>query len=191
MILCIMIQRRDFCIGLFAAIAATAACRERVARLKVPEDADECVDLFRYFTDPGFGFEQAKVGLNVSGEPDVRDDDYGKLFTFENQSEPVKSIRLGTMRDKGSGELRLAAIYIYYQRPIEVSLMRLQSFLGESIEQYSKSARQRGPAHSSHGFSPDNPIAPGHLKGGLLFESEAVEKDIKHVNWLRYQRNWS
>ena len=71
-----MIQRRDFCIGLFAAIAATAACRERVARLKVPEDADECVDLFRYFTDPDFGFEQAKVGLNVSGEPDVRDDDY-------------------------------------------------------------------------------------------------------------------
>ena len=204
MIICIMIQRRDFCIGLFAAIAATAACRERVARLKVPESADECVDFFRFFTDPAFGLEQAKAGLNVTGEPRVLDDPkHRMLFTYENQSELVKNIDLQTTPNDGSGELRLTAIHIGYRRPIDVSLMRLESYLGPSREHTEKMAPyiglpvsmftdlqpdQKELSRSAHSFFPDNPIAPGHMKGDFLFQCETVFGDIKRADSLRYQR---
>ena len=199
-----MIQRRDFCIGLFAAIAATAACRERVARLKVPESADECVDLFRFFTDPAFGLEQAKAGLNVTGEPRVLDDPkHRMLFTYENQSELVKSIGLQTNPDDGSGELRLEAIYINYRRPIDVSLSRLESYLGafnhhpEKVPEYvglpvsmfsNLKPGQKERSRSSYSFFPDNPIAPGHLKGDLLFQCDTIAWNTKRAESLRYQR---
>lgn len=197
-----MMERREFCIGLCGAItAAGAACRERVARLKVPENADECADLFRFFTDPAFGLEQARLGLGLTGEPRVLDDPRSrKVFTFEDQSELVESVDLHTTPDG----LKLTAIYIDYRRPVEVSLRRLESYLGASEERIRKvpapmesprsgftnlMAGQKEISRSSHTFYPANPIAPGHLKGDLLFRCDTVSSDTKRVISLRYQRS--
>ena len=46
-------------------------------------------------------------------------------------------------------------------------------------------------SRSSHSFFPDNPIAPGHLKGDLLFQCDTIYWDTKLVDVLRYQRGFT
>lgn len=196
-----MITRREFSFGALAFSAACLiGCKERVPVLKVPENADECFDLFRFFTDPAFGLEQAKAGLGVTGEPRVLDDPGSrKLFTFEDQSGLLERIGLQTGPDNHPDAGKLDAMYIYYRNPIDVSLSRLESYLGPSDERNKKIAAQLAmftnlqPGQkereiSSYSFYPDQPIAPGHLKGDLLFKCDTVSSDTKRVDSLRYQR---
>jgi hypothetical protein len=94
---------------------------------------------------------------------------------------------------------KLNAMYLYYRNPIDVSLSRLESYLGPSDERDKKIAAQLAmftnlqPGQkereiSSYSFYPDQPIAPGHLKGDLLFKCDTVSSDTKRVDSLRYQR---
>jgi hypothetical protein len=180
--------------------AALIGCKERVPVLKVPENADECFDLFRFFTDPAFGLEQAKAGLGVTGEPRVLDDPKSrKLYTFEDQSGLLERIGLQIGPDGRPDAGKLNAMYLYYRNPIDVSLSRLESYLGPSDERNKKIAAQLAmftnlqPGQkereiSSYSFYPDQPIAPGHLKGDLLFKCDTVSSDTKRVDSLRYQR---
>ena len=197
-----MISRRQFC---FAALAVFAAgfigCKKRVRVLKVPENADECADLFHFFTDPAFGLEQAKAGLGVAGEPRVLDDPKSrKLFTYEYKSGPLESIGLQVEPDNHPDAGKLTAIYIDYRNPIDVSLSRVESYLGRSSEHTKKVAAQlamftnlrpgqKEKERSAHGFFPDQPIAPGHLKGDFLFQCDTVSSDTKRADSLRYQRS--
>src|SRR5688572_16333498 len=73
MIAAIMPTRREFLFGAAAGVAVTMlGCRkDREAVLKIPEDAEECFDLFKFFTEPNFDFEQAKNGLGITGTPKV------------------------------------------------------------------------------------------------------------------------
>ena len=201
-----MFTRREFCFGTLALSAAgLIGCKERVPVLKVPEDTDECADLFRYFTDPGFGLEQARAGLGLTGEPRVLDDPRSrKLFTYEYESGLLERIGLEIGPDGRPDAGKLTAMYIDYRYPIDVSVRRLESYLGPSSRRDKKIAAslKSSPAarftnlqpgekeleRSSYHFIPAEPIAPGHLKGDLLFQCDAVYWDTKRVDSLRYQR---
>jgi hypothetical protein len=195
-----MIGRREFCFGTLALLsAALTGCKERVPVLKIPEDADECFDLFRFFTDPAFQLEQAKNGLGVKGEPRLQDLKTRKLFSYEDQPGILKSIDFQTGADGDPDANMLDAIYIDYRTPINVSLRRLESLLGQPNRYDEKIAAQiamftnlkpgqKEKERSSFGFFPEQPIAPGHLKGDLLFSCDATSWDTKRVDSLRYQR---
>jgi hypothetical protein len=195
-----MIGRREFCFGTLALFtAALTGCKEHVPVLKVPEDADECFDLFRFFTDPAFELERAKAGLGVKGEPRFQDLKTRKHFTFDDQPGILKSIDFQTGGNDRPEADKLAAIYIYYRTPIKVSLRRLESYLGPSNQHDKKIAAQiatftnlqpgqKERERSSFGFYPDGPIAPGHLKGDLLFSCDTTSWDTKSVDFLRYER---
>ena len=195
-----MIGRREFCFGTLTFFAAVlTGCEEHVPVLKIPENADECFDLFRFFTDPAFQLEQAKNGLGVNGEPRVQDLKTRKLFTFDDQPGILKSINFQTGTDGQPDANMLDAIYIYYRTPINVSLARLESLLGRSNRHDKKIAAQiamftnlqpgqKEKERSSFGFYPNGPIAPGHLKGDLLFSCDSTFWDTKSVDFLRYER---
>ena len=196
-----MLARREFCFGTLACFATVlTGCTERVPVLKIPENADECVDLFRFFTQPAFDLEGATAGLGVRGEPRLLNDpDTRKLYTYENQSGVLESISFETGPDGQDDSNKLNAIYIDYRTAIEVSLSRVESYLGRSARHHSKIAAQiamftnlkpgqKERERTSFGFYPDNPIAPGHLKGDVLFECDATSSDTKRVDSLRYQR---
>lgn len=200
-----MIGRREFCLGTLGVFAATfIGCKEHVSVLKIPEDADECVDLFRFFTEPAFGLEQARAGLGATGEPRLMDDpSTWKVYTFDDQRGVVESIALIAGPDSRPDANKLTGIYIYYRTPINVSLSRLERYLGKSDRRDKKVAAElRSPIAmftnlqpgqkerevSSFSFYPDQPIAPGHLKGDLLFTCDTTSWDTKRVNFLRYER---
>jgi hypothetical protein len=181
-------------------VVSAIGCKERVPVLKVPENADECVDLFRFFTDPAFGLEQARAGLGVTGEPRILDDPKSrKLFTYEHESGLLESIGLQIEPENAPSAGRLDAMYIQYRNPIDVSLRRVESYLGRSREHIEKIAAQlamftnlrpgqKEKERSSYGFYPDQPIASGHLKGDFLFQCDTVASDTKRADSLRYQR---
>ena len=121
--------------------------------------------------DPGLALREAKL----LDDPGTR-----KLFTFEYKSGRLESIRFETGADNRPDAGKLTAIYIDYREPIDVSLRRLESYLGASSERNKKIAAQvesppvaaftnlqpgqKERERSSYSFFPDQPIAPGHLK---------------------------
>jgi hypothetical protein len=113
------LRDENFVLGVLAFSAAgVIGCKERVRVLKVPENADECADLFHFFTDPAFGLEQARSGLGIASEPRVLDDPgTRKLFTYEYESGLLKSIGFQTGPDDHPDAGKLDAIYIKLPKP--------------------------------------------------------------------------
>lgn len=131
------ITRRTFSLSLAAAGAAYfVGCggSEQLGEVRVPEDADDIANLFRRFTEPAFGFEEAKAGLGLIGEPIVTERFNEKRYEFRDQSERLRSAEL-TMRDNRTGsqpsnDLRLTEVLMHFRRTIDVSLNRLEHHLG-------------------------------------------------------------
>jgi hypothetical protein len=203
-----MVSRRSFCgsaMSLFGLAVIGSGCVPRKKVLKYPESAEECADLFEFFTDPAFGFDQAKAGLHITGEPKILDatSDWRRT-TFPSQNGLIRSIELGTSK----GEL--SSIHIYYQSAIDVSLKRLESLLGTSKEYNNvtvggidrssvsptaaftnimpDSPQRNRPRESSYGFYPEEPLKTGLLKGSLLINCESTDKNVKRTSFLRYER---
>lgn len=201
-----MPTRREFLIGATAAgIAFTMfGCRigSREAVLKIPEDAEECFDLFKFFTDPALGFEQAKTGLGLTGEPKIlQSSPEWRRHTFENQKGFASSVGLNTTTDEEHGEY-LSGIYINYGKPIGISLSTMKANLGAATEHLKKvpiygtvaptmftnlMPGQREKEVISYGFYPD-PIATGSMKVSILFRADSTYWDTKTVDFLRFER---
>lgn len=207
MIVATMLRRREFLLVAAAGVAAAMfGCRTSEAVLKIPENADECFDLFRFFTDSAFGFEQARAGLSLTGEPRVlQASPTWRRHTFEDQKGLAERLTLDTSsKDDGTDEY-LSAIYINYRHPIGVSLSTMTANLGFPRTHSEKVPVpvDRSPAAftnlmpgqkekevTSYGFHPEEPIAPGFLKGDVLFTCDATYWDTKPVKFLRFQRSF-
>lgn len=200
-----MHTRREFLIG--AAVAGAAftmlGCRTtREAVLKIPEDAEECAHLFKFFTDPAFGFEQARIGFGLTGEPKVlQSSPEWRRHTFENQKGFARSVELNTTTDEMHGEY-LSGIYINYGKPAGISLSTMKANFGAATEHLKKvpiygtaapkmftnlKPGQREKEVISYGFYPE-PIAPAIMKVSILFTADSTSWDTKSVDFLRFER---
>jgi hypothetical protein len=201
-----MPTRREFLFGAAAGVGVmTLGCRKELeAILKIPEDAEECLHLFKFFTDPNFDFEQARTGLSLTGKPQVlQSTPTWRRHTFNAQTSAAGSVTLDTTtKDDGPGEY-LSAIYIDYRRPPGISLSTMKSNFGAATEHSEKVLVDDGysPAQFtnmmrkkkekeviSYSFFPE-PIAPGYMKGDVLFRCDATYWDTKTVDFLRLQRH--
>jgi hypothetical protein len=202
-----MVRRREFLLSAAAGLAVPIlGCGIRFGReavLKIPEDATECVDLFRFFTDPNFDFERARAGLGLTGEPRVlQATPEWRRHTFEEQKGPASSVELNTFTDKRYGEY-LSGIYIYYENPIGISLSTMKANLGSATErsrQLPAEIRLSPEAFTnimpgqklkevvSYSFYPEPP-APGHMKGDVLFSGDATYWDTKPTDFIRFERH--
>jgi hypothetical protein len=199
-----MHTRREFLYGAAAGVAfATFGCRvaSREAVLKIPEDAEECFHLFKFFTDPALGFEQARTGLGLTGEPKVlQSSPEWRRNTFENQNGSASSVQLNTTTDE-HGEY-LSGIYINYAKPIGISLSTMKANFGSATEHFKKvpvygsyspasftnlMPGQREKEVMTYGFYPE-PIRPGDMKVSVLFRADATYWDTKTVDFLRLER---
>ena len=187
-----------------AVLALMKGCKTYVPVLKVPENADEVADLFRFFTKPDFELEQAKVGLGVTGEPRIHDDPrWRKIFTYEFSTGYVEriSLQIGGRDHRDAG--RLNSISIDYRSPIPASLRRLERYFGAADIRIRKiPAPLSGPVSmftnlmpgqkekeiASYSFDPAEPIAEGHLKGALRVTCDHNNADNKALTSLDYTR---
>jgi len=204
-----MITRRTFCIGVTSAafLWAAAGCRQRVAVLKIPENGDECVDFFKFFTDPAFELEEARTGLKVTGEPHIYEMSGFKRFSYENQAGPASDIILEMSDRLAEGQaLRLSTIDIRYKQPIDVSLKSVELAIGVSkefnnillgrlgrpkmkiVSNTARPVRHGPPQRSLYLLSPEGPLSAGALKGQLRMESNPTENNVKKVISLSYDR---
>lgn len=197
-----MVTRREF---LFGAVAVTTlGCRTvREAVLKIPENTEECIDLFKFFSDPAFGFDQARTGLGLTGEPKVlQSTPTWRRHTFEDQKGIAKSVTLDISgNDEGAGAY-FSAIYINYRKPAGIALSTMKAnfgtatqhmkrvpvFGGISTESFTNlKPGQKEKVVFSYGFYPE-PAAPGLMKGDILFNCDSTYWDTKTVDFLRLQR---
>lgn len=197
-----MVTRREF---LFVGAAGSAftmlGCRTREAVLKIPEDAEECFHLFKFFSDPNFDLEKAKTGLGITGEPKVmRSSERWLRNTFEDQKGVAKSVQLNTTTDE-RGEY-LSDIYIYYAKPVGFSLSTMKANFGAANERTKKvpvfgelspasftnlMPGQKQKEVTTYSFFPEL-LTPGSMKGDVLITSDATYWDTKMVEFLRFQR---
>ncbi len=199
-------NRREFLFGATAAgVAFTVlGCRSstREAVLKIPEDADGCVDLFKFFSDPALVFEQARTGLSLTGEPKIlQSSERWRRHTFEDQKGFARSVELNTTTDEKHGEY-LSDIYINYAKPVGISLSTMKANFGVATEHFKKvpivgtaapamftnlMPGQREKEVVSYGFYPE-PIAPASMKVSILFTADSTYWDTKTVDFLRLER---
>lgn len=198
-----MHTRREFLFGAAAGVAFTMlGCRNaREAILKIPENTEECIDLFKFFTDPAFGFEQARTGLGLTGEPKVlQSSERWRRHTFEEQKGFADRVELNTTTDQ-NGEY-LSGIYINYATPIGISLSAMKASFGAATEHIKKvpvygtappamftnlMPGQREKEIVSYGFYPE-PAAPASMKVSILITADSTYWDTKTVDFLRFER---
>ncbi len=200
-----MHTRREFLIGAAGTLAfMTLGCRNSSSKavLKIPENAEECIHLFNFFSDPALGFEQARTGLGLTGEPKVlQSSERWRRNIFEDQKGLAKNVELNTTRDETYGEY-LSGIYISYGKPIGVSLSTIKANLGTATEHIKKipvfgtaaplmftnlKPGQREKEIVSYGFYPE-PSAAGTMKVSVLFTADSTFWDTKTVDFLRFER---
>lgn len=197
-----MVTRREFLfVGATGAALTMLGCGTREAVLKIPEDAEECFHLFKFFSDPNFGFEQAKNGLGITGTPKVlQSSDRWRRHTFEDQKGVAKSVQLNTTTDERGDYL--SGIYIYYASPVGFALSTMKANFGAATERTKKvpvfgelspasftnlMPGQKQKEVTTYSFFPE-PIAPGSMKGDLLITADTTYWDTKMVEFLRLER---
>jgi hypothetical protein len=198
-----MFTRREF---LFSAVAAlafqTLGCKERIAVLRIPVDAADCLDLYTFFTDPKLTSDRVRSAFGLTGEPKVlKSSDTWTRNTFENQNGHAKSVELNTSVDETYGEY-FSGIYIDYTKPIGVSLSAMKGKLGVPTERTKKvpvfgthstasftnlMPGQKEKEEVSYGFYPEA-SDPGKMKVSVLFTADSTYWDTKTVNFLRFER---
>ena len=202
-------SRRAFLrLGAFGFVGATLAsgCVPRQKVLKYPESAEEIADFFEFFTSPTFDVQAAIKGLNITGEPKVFDASANwRRSTYPKQNDLIRSIELG------SDPTELTSMYIYYERPVTVSLGRLEGLCGKAkrhsnvlvgtimpmispvsifLTNYNAPAPVRGgpPRTDSFGFFP-KPSNKTTFAGSILIDADFTEANEKKVNMIRLERH--
>ncbi len=202
-----MQTRREFLIGASASSLCVTllGCRNglREAVLKIPEDADECFDVFKFFTDSALGFEQARTAFHLTGEPKVlQSSERWRRHIFEDQKGIAKRVELNTTTDDQHGEY-LSGIYINYGKPAGISLSTMKANFGAATEHLKKvpvygtaapkmftnlMPGQKEKEVISYGFYPE-PIVPATMKVSILFTADSTYWDTKTVDFLRFERH--
>lgn len=202
-------SRRAFLrLGAFGIVGATLAggCIPRQKVLKYPESAEEIADFFEFFTAPSFDVQAAIKGLNITGEPKVFDASANwRRSTYPKQNDLVREIELDT------DPIELTSIYIYYERPVTVSLGRLEGLCGTAkrhsnvlvgtimptmsavsifLTNYNAPAPTRNgpPRTDSFGFFP-KPADKTTFAGSILIDADFTEANEKKVNMIRLERH--
>ena len=192
----------------FGVVGATLAsgCVPRQKVLKYPESAEDIADFFEYFTAPTFDVQSALKGLNITGEPKVFDAGSSwRRSTYPKQNDLIREIELGT------DPTELTSIYIYYERPITVSLGRLEGLCGSAkryggmvvgtimpmvsaasffLTNYNAPAPTRnGPPRSDNfGFAP-KPVDKVSFEGRILIQTDFTDANEKKVDMIRFERH--
>ncbi len=202
-------SRRAFLrLAAFGIVGATltGACASRQKVLKYPESAEDIADFFEFFTAPSFDVQAAIKGLNITGEPKVFDASANwRRSTYPKQNDLIREIELGT------NPAELTSMYIYYERPITVSLGRLEGLCGSAkrygsmvvgtimpmmsavsifLTNYNAPAPTRNgpPRTDSFGFFP-KPADKTTFAGSILIDTDFTEANEKKVTMIRLERH--
>ena len=202
-------SRRAFLrIAISGLVGATLAlgCASRQKVLKYPESAEDIADFFEFFTAPSFDVQAAIKGLNITGEPEVfYSTPNWRRSTYKKQNDLIREIEFGT------DPTELTSIYIYYDRPITVSLGRLEGLCG-SAKRYGSvlvgtilppisavsllylnydapaPTRNGPPRTDSFGFFP-KPAAKTSFAGSILIQTDLTDANEKKVTMIRLERH--
>ena len=202
-------SRRAFLrIAISGLVGATLAggCVPRQKVLKYPESAEDIADFFEFFTAPTFDVQAAIKGLNITGEPEVfYSTPNWRRSTYKKQNDLIREIEFGT------DPTELTSIYIYYDRPITVSLGRLEGLCG-SAKRYGSvlvgtilppisavsllylnydapaPTRNGPPRTDSFGFFP-KPAAKTSFAGSILIQTDLTDANEKKVTMIRLERH--
>ena len=202
-------SRRDFLrLGALGIVGATlaGACASRQKVLKYPESAEDIANFFEFFTAPTFDVQAAIKGLNITGEPEVfYSTPNWRRSTYKKQNDLIREIEFGT------DPTELTSIYIYYDRPITVSLGRLEGLCG-SAKRYGSvlvgtilppisavsllylnydapaPTRNGPPRTDSFGFFP-KPAAKTSFAGSILIQTDLTDANEKKVTMIRLERH--
>ena len=202
-------SRRAFLrLGAFGLVGATLAggCVPRQKVLKYPESAEDIADFFEFFTAPTFDVPAAIKGLNITGEPEVfYSTPNWRRSTYKKQNDLIRAIEFGT------DSTELTSIYIYYDRPITVSLGRLEGLCGSAerlgsvllgtilpiipalsfsyINSDAPAPMRNGPPRTdSFGFFP-KPADKTAFAGSILIETDLTDANEKKVDMIRFERH--